>query len=346
MGRYNTFMVIGLTGRNGSGKGEIAHFLKERGFHYLSLSDVIRDFLRARKKPLTRKNLVETGNRLRFEKGPGFLAERVLRKMDVDKNYVVDSIRHPGEVEALRRRSDFVLLRVDASTPVRFERLKRRGREKDPKTFQEFLRLERLEAKSHVKEDQQLHQTLRMADKTIVNNDSLKTLDEKLRQLLVFLSKKNPRPGWDDYFMGIAKVVALRSNCIKRKVAAVIVKDRRVISTGYNGTPRGVKNCNEGGCPRCNRYGIQGNGLEECFCSHAEENAITQAAYHGVSLRDATLYTTFSPCLICTKMIINTGIQKVLYSVAYSLDEVSRRLLKEAKVEVKQKRVDNKKGEW
>ena len=327
-------MIIGLTGKNGSGKGEIADFLKERGFHYLSLSDVIRHYLRSRRKPLTRKNLIETGNRLRFEKGPGFLAEEVLREMDIDKNYVVDSIRHPGEVEVLRRRSDFVLLRVEASQRVRFERLKQRGRERDPKTFQEFLRLERLEAKSHVKEDQQLHQTLRMADKGIANNGSLKALDEKLRKLLVFLSKKNPRPDWDDYFMGIAKVVALRSNCIKRKVAAVIVKDRRVISTGYNGTPRGVKNCNEGGCPRCNRYGTQGSALEECFCSHAEENAITQSAYHGVTLRDAVLYTTFSPCLICTKMIINTGIKKVVYSVTYSLDEISRALLKEARVEV------------
>lgn len=340
------YMIIGLTGKNGSGKGEIAHFLEERGFHYLSLSDVIRRHLRARKKPLTRRNLVEAGNRLRFEKGPGILAEQILSQMDIDKNYVVDSIRHPGEVEVLRRRKDFTLLRIEASPKVRFARLKERGREKDPKTFRDFLRLERLEAKSHIKENQQLHQTLRMADRVIANNHSLGTLEARLRKLLVLLSKKNPRPDWDDYFMEIAKVVALRSNCIKRKVAAVIVKDRRVISTGYNGTPRGVRNCNEGGCPRCNRYGAQGSGLEECFCSHAEENAITQAAYHGVNLRDATLYTTFSPCLICTKMIINTGIQKVLYSVAYSLDHLSRALLKEAKVEVSQKRVDNKKGEW
>jgi len=325
-------MIIGLTGKNGSGKGEVANFLKERGFHYLSLSDVIRDYLRKKKKPITRKSLVDTGNKLRLEEGPGVLAEEVLSQMDIDKNYVVDSIRHPMEVKVLRRRKDFVLLRVEAPQKLRFERLKRRGREKDPKTFEEFLRLERLEAKSHIREDQQLHQTLRMADRVVVNHGPLAALDAKLRQLFVALSKKNPRPDWDDYFMGIAKVVALRSNCIKRKVAAVIVKDRRVISTGYNGTPRGVKNCNEGGCPRCNHYGTQGSHLEECFCSHAEENAITQAAYHGVNLRDAILYTTFSPCLICTKMIINTGIQKVIYSVGYSLDEVSLRLLKEAKV--------------
>lgn len=325
-------MIIGLTGKNGAGKGEVAHFLKERGFHYLSLSDVLRTDLRAKRKPITRQMLVALGNQLRVQQGAGILAERLLSKMDVDKNYVVDSIRHPAEVEVLRRRQDFVLLRVDAPLKLRFMRLKHRGREKDPKTFREFLALEQKESKSHIQEDQQLQRTLRMANQVVRNNGSLATLEATLRKLLVALSKKNKRPDWDDYFMGIAKVVALRSNCIKRKVAAVIVKDRRVISTGYNGTPRGIKNCNEGGCPRCNRYEAQGSHLEECFCSHAEENAITQAAYHGVHLREAVLYTTFSPCVICTKMIINTGIKKVIYSIGYSLDRVSLRLLKEAKV--------------
>ena len=78
------------------------------------------------------------------------------------------------------------------------------------------------------------------------------------------------RPDWDEYFMRIASIVALRSNCMKRKVAALIVKDRRIISTGYNGTPRGVKNCNEGGCPRCNSLAASSTNLEECFCSHGE----------------------------------------------------------------------------
>ena len=102
------------------------------------------------------------------------------------------------------------------------------------------------------------------------------------------------RPDWDEYFMEIAKVVALRSNCSRRHVAAVIVKDKRIISTGYNGTPRGIKNCNEGGCPRCSGHAPSGTGLEECICSHGEENAIVQAAYHGICVKDATLYTTFT----------------------------------------------------
>jgi dCMP deaminase len=144
------------------------------------------------------------------------------------------------------------------------------------------------------------------------------------------------RPGWDEYFMGIARVVALRSNCVKRKVAAVVTLDRRIISTGYNGTPRGTRNCNEGGCPRCNDFALSGTNLAECLCSHGEENAITQAAYHGVTLRGATLYTTHCPCLLCTKMIINAGIAEVVYNADYPLSGASLDLLRESGVKVRQ----------
>ena len=154
------------------------------------------------------------------------------------------------------------------------------------------------------------------------------------------IAQKKKRPNWDEYFLGIARVVALRSNCVKRKVAAVIVKDKRIISTGYNGTPRGVKNCNEGGCPRCNQMTSPGTKLDECLCSHGEENAITQSAYHGVNIKDATLYTTYSPCLLCTKMIINSGIREVVFNVDYPMGEVSMGLLKEAGIEVRKVKID------
>ena len=144
--------------------------------------------------------------------------------------------------------------------------------------------------------------------------------------------KPRIRPDWDEYFMQIAQVVALRSNCSRRQVAAVIVKDHRIISTGYNGTPRGITNCDEGGCPRCNSDAPSGTALEECLCCHGEENAIVQAAYHGISVKDSTLYTTFSPCLLCAKMIINAGIKEVVYAERYSIDGTSRRILNEAGV--------------
>ncbi|MHC4514112.1 MAG: deoxycytidylate deaminase, partial [Planctomycetota bacterium] len=113
----------------------------------------------------------------------------------------------------------------------------------------------------------------------------------------------------------------------------------RVISTGYNGTPRGTKNCYEGGCPRCNNLASSGTKLDECLCSHGEENAITQAAYHGVSVSGATLYTTFAPCLMCTKMIINAGLHEVVYNMEYPLNDSSFALLKEAGVSCRKLRV-------
>jgi len=143
------------------------------------------------------------------------------------------------------------------------------------------------------------------------------------------------RPDWDHYFMEIAKVVAIRGNCSRRQVAAVIVKDHRIISTGYNGTPRGIQNCFDGGCPRCNSNTPSGHDLANCVCCHAEENSIVQAAYHGISVKDATLYTTFSPCLQCAKMIINAGIKEVVYHQEYTIVDQAFALLEEASVTVR-----------
>ena len=151
------------------------------------------------------------------------------------------------------------------------------------------------------------------------------------------MSEKNgfQRPDWDHYFMKIAEVAATRSNCSRRQVAAVIVRDNRIISTGYNGTPRGIKNCFEGGCPRCASDTPSGEKLGECLCSNGEENAIVQAAYHGIAVKDSILYTTFSPCLLCAKMIINAGIREVVYKERYTIDNTSRELLKEAGVRLR-----------
>ena len=146
---------------------------------------------------------------------------------------------------------------------------------------------------------------------------------------------RRERPDWDVYFMDIAHVVKTRSNCSRRNVAAVIVKDRRIISTGYNGAPRGVRNCDEGGCPRCASDAPSGTALGDCICSHAEENAITQAAYHGISTKDASIYVTLSPCLMCSKMIVNAGIREVVYDEEYSVTGQTRALLAEAGVRLR-----------
>jgi dCMP deaminase len=331
-------MLIGLTGRNASGKGEVAKYLEKKSFYYCSLSDVIRDEIRNRGEALTRENMIETGNELRQHFGAGVLAHRILQKVEDDKHYIVDSIRNPAEVEALRATKNFKLVRVTAPLEIRFERLRSRGREGDPVNFERFRELEQREMEGD-ENSQNLLKVEAMADEELVNEGSLQSLYAQIDRLVPRLMTGADRPGWDEYFMNIAKVVAARSNCMKRKVAAIIVRDKRVISTGYNGTPRGTKNCNEGGCPRCNNLAQSGTALDECLCSHGEENAIVQASYHGVSLKDATIYTTFAPCLMCAKMIINSGIREVVYNMDYPLNGVSFRLFSEGGVTVRQLKV-------
>jgi dCMP deaminase len=332
-------MIIGLTGTNGAGKTEVADYLRSRGFEYQSLSDEIRAEIRKRGQEITREVLISVGNELRSRYGPGVLAERVLRRLDRNHNYVVDSIRNPSEVEALRSRGDFRLLCVDADVRLRFSRTRERGRERAAQTLEQFVAEESRELDSHDPANQQLIATRRLADITVRNDGSIEDLRTQLDRLLPEIMSNFSRPDWDEYFMNIAKVVASRSNCIKRKVAAIIVKDKRVVSTGYNGTPRGARNCNEGGCPRCNSMAPSGTALEECLCCHGEENAITQAAYHGTSLKGATLYTTFAPCLLCTKMIINSGIVEVVYNKDYPLNDRALALLAECHIQLRQIRV-------
>ncbi len=322
-------MIIGLTGKNGAGKTEVSQYLVGRGFEYHSLSDEIRREAEKRGVALTREILIDLGNELRNRSGAGVLAEGILARIGYDRNYVIDSIRNPAEVDVLRRRKDFVLMGLEAGQETRFERSRQRGRESAARTLEQFAREEARELESADPAAQQLIATQQMADVVIHNDGSIAELHQKLGEVLPALLSNFDRPDWDEYFLNIAKVVASRSNCIKRKVAAIIVRDRRVVSTGYNGTPRGARNCNEGGCPRCNSMAKSGTSLEECLCCHGEENAITQAAYHGTSLKGATLYTTFAPCLLCTKMIINSGIAEVVYNQDYPLNERALALLKE-----------------
>ncbi len=328
-------MILGISGPNGAGKGEVVAWLQARSFYPLSLSDVLRDELQARGEVETRDRMIETGQALRREGGPGVLADRLVAKLLPDRNYVIDSIRHPAEVDALRRASPhFRLIWIEAAIATRLERLRARGRGGDPTTLAELEAVEARELGSADPNAQQLLAVRDRADFTLANDGTLADLHDATQRVLARCLHFE-RPGWDEYFMSIARVVASRSNCVKRKVGAVIARDRRIISTGYNGTPRGVKNCNEGGCPRCNAFANEGTRLDECLCSHGEENAITQAAYHGVTVKAATIYTTFCPCLMCTKMIINSGLEEVVYNAEYPLAETSLALLKEAGVKVR-----------
>jgi dCMP deaminase len=146
--------------------------------------------------------------------------------------------------------------------------------------------------------------------------------------------KTNGRPSWDEYFMSITALVARRSTCLRRSVGALLVKDKRILATGYNGPPAGLAHCDQlGGCLRDKLKVPPGERHEISRAIHAEQNAIIQAATSGVNIQGATLYSTHSPCVLCTKMVINAGIQRIVVQDGYP-DRLSREMLKEAKLRV------------
>ncbi|MEM2974156.1 MAG: cytidine/deoxycytidylate deaminase family protein [Candidatus Micrarchaeia archaeon] len=150
----------------------------------------------------------------------------------------------------------------------------------------------------------------------------------------MFIKKKNDgRPGLDEYFMTICENVARRSTCKRHKLGALIVRDKQILATGYNGAPRGLPHCLDLGCMR-DKLGIEsGTRHEICAAVHAEQNAILQCAYHGVSTKDSTMYVNASPCRICAKMIINAGIKKVVYRGEYP-DAETFKLFKQAGIKI------------
>ena len=147
------------------------------------------------------------------------------------------------------------------------------------------------------------------------------------------------RPDNDEYFMEMAVLVSKRSTCLRRRVGAVIVRDKHVISTGYNGSPRGTKHCEELGCIRQQMNIPSGTRHELCRGVHAEQNAITQAAYFGTSVANATIYTTTFPCSMCAKILINAGITEVVYADGY-VDDLSKKLFAETNIKVREYKLD------
>ncbi|WIG57670.1 MAG: hypothetical protein OJF49_000415 [Ktedonobacterales bacterium] len=149
-----------------------------------------------------------------------------------------------------------------------------------------------------------------------------------------------PRPSWDDYFINIAWVVASRANCLRRAVGALIVMDKRIVSTGYNGTPFGVLNCDEGGCPRCASDVPAQAGYDWCLCVHAEQNAIALAARQGTATDGAYLFVTLRPCFGCLKEAVQAGIREIVYDQSFEyhadLEDAYQSLLRQSGVMMRQ----------
>lgn len=251
----------------------------------------------------------------------------------------------------LEKRTFFVHLSVDASVGVRLKRAKQLSNRDNREDENNYINNEINKLITLLDEHDFTSESIELREKShfklkIVGN-TLETLEDRLnaalkRQIIVFENKKidnpeeaNPplRPDWDTYFMRLATLAASRSNCMKRRVGCVIVRDFRVIATGYNGTPRHLTNCFNGGCPRCNQG--DSRNLHTCLCLHAEENALLEAGRDRVG-SNATLYCDTCPCLTCSVKIVQTGITEVVYSQSYSMDEESFKVLKAGGVKVRQ----------
>ncbi|MGB8952654.1 MAG: AAA family ATPase [Candidatus Aminicenantales bacterium] len=175
----NRVRLIGLTGTNGAGKGEVAVYFQKKGYQHFSLSDEIREELKKEGKELNRDNLIQKGNELRNKFGPDILARRVMKK--VKGKALIDSLRNPDEIEFLRRRKDFILLAVDAPVEMRYERVRKRGRNESASSLEEFINKEE-EEMGGSPEGQQLHRCIQMADTVIMNNGTLEELHRKLEE--------------------------------------------------------------------------------------------------------------------------------------------------------------------
>ena len=329
---------IGVTGEFCSGKDTFAEYLKNKGYEHISLSDIIREEANRRGIELTRENLQKLGNELREKEGSGALAKRAIQEMSGDKNYVVTSIRNPLEVKELARSKNFVLVCVSAPSELRYKRASARLREKEKvTTFEEFIESEKKEMHSQEETGQRIKDCIDMAQFRFMNDSTEQDFFIKIDSLLPKLIEHAAfiRPSWDEYFMQIARVAGSRGTCGRGRSGCVIVKDKKILSTGYVGSPSGMVHCDEIGHWLKKTIHETGEVTEHCIRTvHAEANAIAQAAKNGTSIDGATLYCKMEPCIDCTKLLISSGIKRVVCEMRYHASKESREMLEEAGVRI------------
>ncbi|GCE99508.1 deoxycytidine monophosphate (dCMP) deaminase [Zygosaccharomyces mellis] len=257
----------------------------------------------------------------------------------VTKNYTKDLVMDCTSlslIEKLDRRPSAVHFSLDAPIAIKMKIFQQMAPGKDLDQF--FAEMDSYDFNPNsIELRERSHIRIKCMNKDTANYQS--RISDAITQQLASLREPDNafspplRPSWDTYFMKLATLAASRSNCMKRKVGCVIVRDRRVIATGYNGTPRHLTNCFNGGCPRCNDGDSQ--NLHTCLCLHAEENALLEAGRDRVGA-NATLYCDTCPCLTCSVKLVQTGITEVIYSQSYRMDEASFKVLISAGIRVRQ----------
>ncbi|TVY62764.1 Deoxycytidylate deaminase [Lachnellula suecica] len=344
-------MLIGLCGGICAGKHTVAQYLGEHhGFTRLHLhqSTTNGDLESTSKgRPEVKQEVEQQSLKQIVPKIKGTLSETPILSEHVfasteslldfvtkrwRERWVTTDIHTERILDALLRRPFFILVSVDAPVSVRWSRFQRRSPSAETVSLEDFV----------IKSDEHLYNP-NTGLLPLISRATIRLLNtsSNLAHLYATLGKLDLtnedrlRPSWDQYFMELASLAAQRSNCMKRRVGCVLVREKRVISTGYNGTPRGLKNCGEGGCPRCNEGLGSGFGLGTCLCLHAEENALLEAGRERI--RDgAILYCDTCPCLTCSIKVVQVGISEVVYSQGYSMDGETADVFKQAGVRLRQ----------
>lgn len=298
-------VTIGLVGLPGSGRRSIANVLAQT--HGYTIIDV-----RQRETEATTMTMTMMVSKISFndEEHKGMVLEGYEQTLDHvtqhwQGNFVVPVLDYTGFFSSqLLKRPFFILVHVVAPSSRRHDSTQNHPVEDDDQIMFSNPGLH-------------LHSSL--FNVTLINDGTLDDLETCVAAAFCPgpATTRFTRPSWDSYFLRLARLAELRSNCMKRRVGAVLVRDNRVASTGYNGTPRGLLNCGEGGCARCNNSSVRcGQALHSCLCLHAEENAIIEAGRSRA--QGATLYCTTRPCLGCAKKIVQVGITRVVWERDYS----------------------------
>jgi len=333
-------MIIGITGTLGAGKGTVVEILKQRGFEHFSVREFLNQIIQSERKEINRDNMVEVANRLRKENSPSYLAEQLYENAKVFPMAIIDSLRTLGEIEALRKKGKFILLAVDAKPEIRYERVVLRGSETDRVSFDEFIENERREWESNDANKQNLKACIEVADYTVENNGSFEDLEKTIKNIIDMVETgvtDYVRPSWDEYFMEICNLVGKRSTCERARAGGagcVVVKDKQILVTGYAGSPPGCAHCDQVGHLFKRTMHETEKITNHCIrTTHAEQNAICQAAKLGIPLNGSTLYCFMAPCYICAKLIATCGIKRVVAQQGYHGAKDSPDLFKKAGVD-------------
>ncbi|KAI0001704.1 cytidine deaminase-like protein [Russula vinacea] len=287
-------MFIAIIGTRLSGKSTVETYLTEKGFIPVK---VISRTPEHKDRAQARNEVAE-------------LLEHVTRNWR--KDFVTQDLRTEQAIQMFIKRPFFMLLSIDGPISDRFRRANKFN--------------------GQVDHPSPLHSLQGYVTLHVVNNfDTVAALHSYLDDINI-LDADRLRPSWDSYFMTLASLASMRSNCMKRRVGAILVQNKRIVATGYNGTPLGLKNCNEGGCTRCNDL----EARESCLCLHAEENVLLEAGRERVS--GATLYCNTCPCLTCTVKIVQTGVTEVVYNLSYKVDDASAKIFNDAGVVLRRHR--------